>query len=100
MSTMELMTDPARWDHVLEVMTREMPVFDSRWTLDSGHGRPRPIHTVQKTARRVGVRRRVIWSRVLLPILALACVATYFGNSGLEKQYEHDQQTVYSHLGR
>lgn len=76
-----------------------MPVIDNRWTLNPGHGRPDPIHTVHKTARRVTVRRHVIWSRVLLPLLALACVATYFGNNGLEKQYQHDRQAVYSHLG-
>ena len=99
MSTIELTTNTATWDHVLEVMSREMPVLENGWTLDIGQGRPEAIRTTHKSVRRVAARRHVIWSRVLLPLLALACAGAYFSNNGLEKQYQQDRQAIYSHLG-
>ena len=76
-----------------------MPVR-TPWTPHTGYRSPRASTSTVKIARKARVRRRVIWSRILLPLLAMACVAAYQGNSGLEKQYQNDQLTIYSQLSR
>lgn len=98
MSTTELMTDCPSWGRVLEVMTAETSPITSHWVRTP---MPKAGHVIAprvQTVRRPRVRRRILWSRIVLPLVALGCAYAYAGNQQVERQYEHDSQTMYQQV--
>lgn len=94
MCTLDLWTNEPPLKKVLRSMTAEVEL-QKEWQAKLRYRRlylPQPLPAVTKNVR---VRYRVAWERVLLALIAIACLATFKANSALEDQYRHDASTAY-----
>ena len=88
MYTLNPMTNNPTWENILNAMTTEAKNLQTRWTAMGGYrshyyAQPGTAAVVRST-RRATVKRRVVWSRVMAPILLLGCIFAYRGNANLE----------------
>ncbi len=90
-------TNTANWDSILKTMTQEVNYTPS-WTAVGGYRSH--YYSAARPVRRTSVRRKIAWSRILLPLLALACLSAYQANSNTEQQYQNDYQNLYSRVAR
>ncbi|HEY3779714.1 MAG TPA: hypothetical protein VGL56_01430 [Fimbriimonadaceae bacterium] len=92
----QVTTNTTNWDSILNAMTQEVN-HTPTWTAVGGY---RSHYYAARPVRRTSVRRKIAWSRILLPLLALACISAYQANSNTEQQYQNDYQSIYSKVAR
>jgi len=98
MTTCDTSTNSCDWDHILKTMTYETS-YSSRRLAAVGGFRSNYYAPKVNDVRRVRTRRRIVWSRIVLPLLALSCLSVYRANVNAEKQYQDDLQTTYRSVG-
>lgn len=94
MTLLEPTAKECEWDRILRAMREDSSVLEERPEKipDFVPVYCRPTVVV---GRRQRPRRRIAWSRILLPILFLSCIAAYRASTNMETQYQTDLKTVY-----